>query len=569
MALVAILAASLVVRFLPLVPFAIWGSDSGEYYFLTERLVATERITFAYDGWGVAYPYFPGQFVVDGASQTVLGLDALDALRLPVPILASLLLPLGIWLLARRLTGDLRVATLAAAFVALTPVNALVTSHPMPGTLGHVFALAGLVALAHAYDQRAFLPLALLFALALVPTHHLSTWFFAGAVAVTLLVREAGRRSWDPAALAVETPVLLVAVVPAGAWWLGVAAPFRDGILGALGLPPFVVAVVGYALLLLLPLAVLLRRRLAPHATLRAAYPGPYAKAALIGALATAIVAALLLILVTKIPGGNMHATRASVSFALPTVAWVAFSLVGLRVLHLSERGTVVVGFVMAIVGSLLFAVVTESKVLFPFRHLDYLMEALALPLALGMVATYDDLQVASDAREKRTVRRTAIALVAVLVAVTFLTSQPPREAIGGFEEGITRSEFAMVQWAAENLPEGATVAADHRLSSLLFGFAQARPTWDTGATIYHAPDWNTTAPALACADILVDKCARVDHVVLTSIIEEGLILVQWEDAKPLDARARAKFLDRSHFETMYAEGRAPDAAALLRVRWE
>lgn len=568
-ALLAILVAAVVVRFLPLVPFAVWGSDSGEYYLLTERLVETGRISFAYDGWGIAYPYFPGQFVIDGAAETVLGLSALDALRLPVPFLAAVLIPLGTWLLARRLTGDLRIAGLAAAFVALTPVDVLVTSHPMPGTLGHVFALAGLVALAHAYDDRRFLPFALVFALALVPSHHLSTWFFAGAVAAILLFREAGRVAWDRDALAVEVPVLLAAVLPTGVWWLGVATPFREGILGALGLPPLLVALAGYALLLLLPLAVVLRRRAFPRATLRAGYIGPYGKAALIGGLAAGVVAFLLVLFVTRVPGGNIHPTPASIAYSLPVVGWLAFALVGLRILHLHRRGALFIGWAAAIMASFVFGIVTESRVLFPFRHPDYLVEALAVPLALGMVATYDDLLVASTPREKRTVRRGAVALVTVLVAVTFLTSQPPREAIGGFEEGTTHQEFAMVLWAAENVPGGATVAADHRLSSMLFGFAHLRPTWDSATGIYHAADWNETAPRLRCADVVVDPCARIDHVVLTSVIEDGVITVQWEDARPMSDAAKEKFLDREHFEPLYAKGRDPDAAAFLRVRWE
>lgn len=565
-ALGAVVVASLVVRLLPLVPFALWGSDSGEYLFLTERLVGTGRVGFAYDGWGVAYPYFPGHFVLDGASRLVLGLDPLDALRFTLPVLASVLLPLGTFLLARRAVGDVRVALLAAAFVALTPVNALVTSHPMPGTLGHVLALAGIVALAHAYDERAYLPFALLFAVALVPSHHLSTWFFAGGVATILVVREAARSTWDHDALRVEVPVLAAAVLPAGAWWLGVAEGFRDGILGAVGLPPLVVGLAGYALLGLVPLAVVARRRLAPRAGFRATYPSPHVKAALVAALAGAILAVLLAMFASRIPGGNIHVTPYTLVYTLPVVAWLAFSLAGLRTLRLHDRGVVFHGWTLAILASLLFAVLTESRLLFPFRHPDYLVEALAVPLAFGMVTIYDDLLRASDEREARTVRRTAAAALVVLIAVSFLMSQPPREAIGGFEEGTTRAEYATALWAAENLPEGSVVAADHRLSSLLFGLAEARPTWDFGGPVYRAEDAAAARAALDCAQLLDDPCARVEYVVLSTVIAEGLVTVQWQDAEPLSAAALEKFADPRLFELMHRVDFGEDDAWLFRV---
>src|SRR5438067_9683413 len=79
----------LIARAYPALRYAVWGSDSGEYQFLTRQLLDTGRVLFDYKGWGVAYPYFPGFFVVSGAVHAVLGVDAFYATQWTVPLLAA------------------------------------------------------------------------------------------------------------------------------------------------------------------------------------------------------------------------------------------------------------------------------------------------------------------------------------------------------------------------------------------------------------------------------------------------------------------------------------------------
>ena len=63
-----LLALALALVFLALQPlqsFAIFGSDTGEYFRLTSDLVTTGHIPLtSYNGWGFAYQDFPGIFLV-------------------------------------------------------------------------------------------------------------------------------------------------------------------------------------------------------------------------------------------------------------------------------------------------------------------------------------------------------------------------------------------------------------------------------------------------------------------------------------------------------------------------
>ena len=52
-------------RLFPLTQYAIWGSDTGEYFHITSQLTSDGYISTDYDGWGFGYPYFPGMLYLD------------------------------------------------------------------------------------------------------------------------------------------------------------------------------------------------------------------------------------------------------------------------------------------------------------------------------------------------------------------------------------------------------------------------------------------------------------------------------------------------------------------------
>ena len=76
----AILVSAIILRLQPLLRFDIWGSDSGEYFILTRSLVERGFLSTDYNGWGLAYQYFPGAVVLIGATHVVTGLGLLGLL---------------------------------------------------------------------------------------------------------------------------------------------------------------------------------------------------------------------------------------------------------------------------------------------------------------------------------------------------------------------------------------------------------------------------------------------------------------------------------------------------------
>jgi len=106
-ALLAVMAAAIVMRFMPLGQFAVWGSDSGEYYYLTKRLVADSSVSTVYGGWGFGYPYFPGMFLLTGEAALLTGTGVFSSLLWVAPFAASLSV-LVIALIALRAFEDIR-----------------------------------------------------------------------------------------------------------------------------------------------------------------------------------------------------------------------------------------------------------------------------------------------------------------------------------------------------------------------------------------------------------------------------------------------------------------------------
>lgn len=568
--LLVVLATALAVRLWPLTRFAVWGSDTGEYRFLTARLVRTGSITFAYDGWGLAYPYFPGLYALAGTARTVLGVPLQAAVLGTGPVLGALACG-AVALLADHVAEDGRAGLVAGLVAATAMPFAFVTSHTMPGTHGHLLA-AGLLLLGYVAgtDLRGvpgaarrvgaaggrlarWVLVALPLVLLLPATHHLSLYMLVGALAGGALLREGSRDRTHRARAAWEAGLVAVLVGLATVWWVGVARPFRERIVSdLLPGPPGLVVALAYGALLALPGLVLVARRLRARggdglldraATLGARARAPGGGQALLAAALgfLALVAAGLVVLATGIPGTRIQVTEAGLVQILPLLAVVALAVPGAVAAAGFRGGEALRGWTAAILLSLLAAVAAGSHILLPYRHADYLVVPLAVLAGLGAVTL--------RALPAPLVRLGPAAL-AVLVVLNGAAAYPPPAVMGGFQEGITDAEMAAVGWAGDHLPREAVAATDHRLSSVLFGYAGVDATWDSAGPVLHAP--NASAAVDNRRLPTPTGVRNVTHVVVSPVMrEEGVALYQWENAEPLSEAAVEKFRDPA-FERVY-----------------
>lgn len=535
-ALLAILILAIAMRFLPLMQFSVWGSDSGEYYYLTRQLVDGGALSTAYDGWGFGYPYFPGMFLLTGEVSLVAGAGLFDSLLLVAPFVASLSV-IVICLIALRAFEDIRAGLVAGAFLAVCTPAVFSTSHPIPGGIGDLLALLCLLLLLKSLDGKAALPLLALSSMALVMTHHLSTFFVIVPVMFALLFREAMRLGTEVRRTAIEGGYLIFILSLTLLFWYAYATPFRDRVIPeGFGISAWAVLGLAFASLLVIPLAVLLRRRLRPRSIYRPSYPT--LKRVSVNYVIFVTVGAIVMVATALIstPGTTIIVDRSVAYWFLPIIFLLGLAVAGGGRAEFSRDGMFVLWWLAACGATMLLAVVTSNHVLLPYRQMQYLMEPLAVLLGVGAVFLHDNINI-----DRTKVKALAAAgLLSAGILLGAVTAYPPRGVLGGFEEGTTSGEMDSVFWLRETSARTELVATDHRMSSMTFGFAGINASWDDAFDTLHG-NLSQAVTEMAGLDTPSGR-HQVSMVLVDPAIEGGVALKQWETAQPLSAGAKAKF---------------------------
>lgn len=541
-ALGAVVLASVLIRLSPLLSFAFWGSDVGEYFTILRGLTAAGHLPTSYHGWGITYPYFPGMFLAQ-AAPTLLGpLDASAAVDLIIPVLGALSV-LPFFLIGTEVTGDARTALLAAAFLAVAMPQAYTTSHTAPASLGDLFAVTGLLLfLKLRRDPRVLVPLVLI-ASAVILTHHLSAYFLLIMTFGAFLIRNLVRPVVRNAGLGREVGFLGFFAAATFAFWASVP-PFWDQVLHNVSLVPWWFLPAAFPVLLTVLAGLILARRRSPwrfrprQADLR--------HATTILAVTVAFLAGFSGLVV----GGAIPATTISVPPTvllafLPFLVLLAFSAPGRAFLDFARDGFDVNSWLVALLASAVVGIVAAPLVLIPYRHMEYLVMPLGLFAAAGFVATFDLLGASG--------RRKAVAFAAAgaLLAGNALIAIPPPALVAGWQEGVSAGVVDGALWGRGY--ESGLLAADHRASTIFFGFGGINGTWDTAGAPFLAPTFAAAEPGLAYVQAPVGNL-RVSYVWLDQDTKAGVQLYPWEAASPMSSAAIAKYSE-SPFIKVYDSG--------------
>lgn len=547
----------------PYLSFSVFGSDTGEYYRLTSDLVATGTLPYGaqYGGWGSAYPDFPGLFVLAGGSAGALHLGVLSALTIVVPVVAVLsVLPL--FLLFRRIYPHDAVALLGAGLASVVMPRLFSIAHPAPLALGDFLGLAALWMLVESReDARWYVPLTIT-AGALIPTHHLSTYFFAvGALGGILLLE-----LWRPGLWSRRFPArelgFLAAFVSATFlfWFYGTHTFVAKVLLPGFGGSAYVgfgafeagaLAAIGVAALL-----IRWRRARRPSGRRWVRLPTDASVVRDAAAIAVGTFGAVSVLLVLPIPGTTQHTTPAAILWFAPVVLLGIFCSGSRRVLRMARLGPFALTWLAALaasaaltlgvaeVGSLFpqYATATGfAAALSPSRHAEYLLIPVGLLAAVGLGRLVAR---AEDRAGRRAIAAGAVAAILLLAANAAIVYPPPAD-LGGFQEGLTSGDAALWMWVGLAEPSSATVASDHRLSSMIFGVDGNSATWVTTPVLFTGQASQSAAATgeLIASGVPNPADARpIDLVVVDSVMYTGVALSPSDLAIPLSGAAIAWF---------------------------
>ena len=142
--LYSVFSLTILLRFIHKYDWPIWGSDSGEYLYLTRYLVENGMmLNEDYIGWGRAYPDFQGMQILTATIALVFDVSYYTSLTWFIPLISGLAIPI-LFIIGKELVG-FTPALFGSAFYGVTFGVVYANSHPMPGglaeTLGFVLIL--------------------------------------------------------------------------------------------------------------------------------------------------------------------------------------------------------------------------------------------------------------------------------------------------------------------------------------------------------------------------------------------------------------------------------------------
>lgn len=543
------------IRLVPLVRFAVWGSDWGEYFVITEGFVSGGAPPAEHFGWGSAYVDFPGFFYLAGSASLVLGVPAESALSLVMPCFTALSC-LFVACIALRLGGGPWAALVSAGFLGFVFPEVFQNSHAVPGSVGSVLVLATMLMFIVGDSWRrdtgsdrprpAWLyVLMLVLAVTLAATHHLSLYFAIIVVGLAHLLRSVMVRGKEPSREAWGIWSLLSLLACGTVFWLTLAPNFREKVMvDLLGMPGWVVLAIAWAgALALLALSHGLSVR--GERTRNPGFSGPSVNVRLFMVFVLAGLVIGALVSAFGVPGTSITPSADLLVFIAPIIVIMAFMVGSTDMVIRNHSGHVAIAWIVAIVVSFLIAAGLQSRVLISYRHFPYIIEAAAVFIGVGVIHFRRTVM-----PEGRRWDATASGTVVVLVAILAVTAYPPKGIMGGFQEGTDEGELAASLWLQGGLPApgaepgeigSGAVATDHRLSSMAFGLGGQMATWDYARRTLLSPLDESTRAELASVSTPAGD-VPVTAVLLSSDLREGAALLQWEPAEGVTGEAWDKF---------------------------
>jgi hypothetical protein len=550
-ALLSIFLAGLFLRLIPLYGNLYWGGDFGEYFFITKGLVENGSITLPYDGWGFTYPYFPGLFFLNGV---VAFSDA--SLPLVVSLVAVILASLSIFpvfMIGRTLFHEDSTSLIAAGVMAVSMPMVFTTSHASPGSVGDLLFVTCLLLFVKAHFNPKMYYLLYPVSLALILTHHLSTYFLIIAVLGAVFIREAISKKSDAGSLRLSIIYLAFLVTSAFLYWATYAVPFRDVIISkVLGSWVTVLGVFVVGVLVLYAIVKLRRRMKWGY---RPKYPG---LANRVGSFILGLAAIYFIMAVNvyvQVPGTTITPPDWAFIYFAPLMFMFAFGIAGRGFSDFTKRSLDPTSWFLTLAASLIFASFFASDVIIPYRHLQYMMPASALLIGLGLSRMAGLLGATNKKR-----RLVGAALITALFILVAASSHPQKDLLDRLDEGVPDRMVSNAYYSKVYVD--GLVATDHMASAVLFGFGGINTTWDTAHDTLLANTFEEARDEMEEVDSPSGK-KRVDFVAFDREMESGVMLYPWNPA-PLPSEEAIDKFNYDPYLRLYDNGHS----RLYYVNW-
>ena len=543
--LIVITVTAIILRSLPAWTNAAWGCDFGIYYGLTNSLVNNQELFNPYYGWGGSYQYFPVLYAITGAAHWITGIDVLTIMPKIAPIFGGLSVML-FYFVVYELLGDRKKALLSSLFFAVMPFHVYQTSHASPLTIGHFFMMLSIYFFIKFRQDVRFITPLFISTILLIMSHHLTTYFYLVSLIFIVFVENASKKEWAPS-LKKDVLYILVASGLIFSYWIFIATPVYDSFMRS-GFSVWIINInSSYTIILFYMLfismfgIVWLKRRL----NLFIVREKPTAKSAIVKFFLTMAICltAMGIFSVVKLPWTNFSFTPLSIIYSLPLILIFAFGVAGFRYTRFIQNGSFVRGWLLAILISFVYGLLTNSSAILPHRHFEYIMAPLCIISIFGISGIFLNLNYErlskfterfhhiskpslyyfkkSSLLQKR--QLIYIAVILFLVSANAISVYPSHVALNASYEAITDEDFAVIEWMDENFDKNnSVIASDHRLARITeaVGF---NTTLDESSVIWISENFTDYIYEL---EGIGKNHSRITHIIIDDIMKNKVVHV-------------------------------------------
>lgn len=600
--LILITGFAIIIRSIPAWTNAAWGCDFGIYLGLTKSVSETGMIFPAYTGWGSSYNEFPILYSINSFAHWITGIDLLIIMPKLTPIFGGLSV-LVFYFVARELLNDKKISILSTLLFCVIPFHVYQTSHASPLTMGHFFMMVSIfLFLKYRKNSKFFIPL-LISTILLVMSHHLTTYFFIIILVFIVFLENVKQKNWTQT-FKKDIIYLLVTSIITFSYWAFIATTvfesfIRSGLsIGGKQIGSIFVIILFYVIFFsMFWLIILMRKHYEIVKKVKLVISEIYKKIKftfkkpilileeknakkVIGKsywfkklkinnrfflkfsltlISSVIVMAIFSII--SIPWINDTFTPESILYSLPFLVIIAFGVAGFSYTWRMKNGLFICGWIIAVMLSFIYSMISANNILLPHRHIEYTMAPLAIIAVFGLGGIFSDpkfkkLLIKSKRKKKLFIRRTNRRLILssknpffqlfiIFIVIISLAATPylAHKTLKASDERITSQNISVFEWMSENLDKNLSmIASDHRLARMseAYGF---NTTKDETVELWDAEYLDEYIEELLG---IGKNHSKITHVIIDNIMKYDVVHVHFGEIRYMINETREN-------DTMYA----------------
>ena len=519
--LILITVIAIAVRSIPAWMNAAWGGDFGIYYGLTSRFVENTQIFNEYDGWGGMYNYFPVLYIFSAVGHWITGVDLLWLMPKIAPVFGGLTVFI-FYYIVYNLTKRRDLALLSCLFLAVIPFHVYQTSHAAPLTMGHFFMILTMYLFLKTMNEKKYLIPLLISTVFLIMSHHLTTYFFLMTIFFVVVIKSihVNLRSMYK-----DVAYVTIASALAFSYWTFIATPvFSTFMSTGLSMSSYFVIVLFYVSLISLLLAIAALKKTTPAwiQTLQKSFScHPIFSRKRASLYFTAgfvfILCAEILFLFVNFPVSGLKMRPLSIVYSIPMLLFIGFGCAGVEYLKKVQNRWFFQAWLLAILCSFIYSLVTINTTLFPDRHVEYLTVPACLFTAVGVLHFLRNREGSVTSSLKKPLTYPSLQVVFALVVFGLVFSNavavyPVYTSLEWMDESIPNETANAIAWIKDNLDKNTTmVATDLRLSKMMWAeginatYEQTNKTWTCDTWVGCVADFTDRENHPLVTHVLID----------------------------------------------------------------